>query len=109
MNRQGRQTDAYLLLFLAESDSYGGQLVKRCEEEIPFNSIDSAIVYRTLKKLEEEGSISSYYKALSDGKPIKMYRITTDGQELLKQLKLRIENKIENFYFFLSKFKEIEG
>ncbi|WP_314066441.1 PadR family transcriptional regulator [uncultured Vagococcus sp.] len=108
MNRQGRQTDAYLLLFLAESDSYGGQLVKRCEEEIPFNSIDSAIVYRTLKKLEGEGSINSYYEALVDGKPVKMYQITIAGKELLEQLKIRIENKIENFHFFLSKFEEIE-
>ena len=29
------------------------RIIKKCEDELPANSIDSAILYRTLKKLED--------------------------------------------------------
>lgn len=53
MKHTGRHTGAFLLLFLAEGDSYGGKLLQRCEEELPINPIDSAIIYRTLQKIKK--------------------------------------------------------
>ena len=43
MKHTGRHTGAFLLLFLAEGDNYGGQLLQKCEEELP--SIQSIVPF----------------------------------------------------------------
>ncbi|MFD2671450.1 PadR family transcriptional regulator [Marinicrinis sediminis] len=102
----GRHTAEFLLLFLAEEDSYGGRLLQKCEQEIPVNPIDSAILYRTLKKLEEEGAVESYWGGMELEKPVKMYRITDTGRDKLAEFHLYIENKMRNLTFFMNKYSE---
>jgi DNA-binding PadR family transcriptional regulator len=105
MKHTGRHTGAFLLMFLTEEDSYGGQLLQKCQEEIPVNPIDSAIIYRTLKKLETEGAVESYFDATGE-KPIKMYRITETGKKTLEDFHEDIESKIKNLSFFLEKYED---
>lgn len=93
------------MMFLTEGDCYGGQLLQKCQDEIPVNPIDSAIIYRTLKKLETEGAVESYI-GTSGEKPIKMYRITETGKRTLEDFHEDIESKIKNLSFFLGKYKE---
>ena len=106
MKHTGRHTGAFLLLFLTEGDNYGGKLLQKCEEELPLNPIDSAILYRTLKKLEEEGAVESYLDTTDRDKPIRMYKITTVGLRKLKDFQIDIEEKIKNLTFFLGKYEE---
>ena len=106
MKHTGRHTGAFLLLFLAEEDNYGGKLLQRCEEELPINPIDSAILYRTLKKLEDEGAVESYFKGSDRDKPIRMYTITAAGKEKLEEFQLDIEEKIKNLLFFQKKYND---
>lgn len=108
MKHTGRHTGAFLLLFLAEGDNYGGQLLQKCEEELPVNPIDSAILYRTLKKLENEGAIESYVNTSVQDKPRKMYKITTAGKEQLANFQMDIEEKMKNLSFFLDKYKDLK-
>ncbi|WP_459500690.1 PadR family transcriptional regulator [Bacillus sp. C1] len=109
MKHTGRHTGAFLLLFLTEGDSYGGKLLQKCEEELPVNPIDSAILYRTLKKLETEGAVESYLDTSDQDKLIKMYKITTAGQKQLETFQLDIEEKMKNLSFFLNKYNEWQG
>jgi DNA-binding PadR family transcriptional regulator len=107
MKHTGRHTSEFLLLFLlTEGDSYGGKLLQKCEEELPVNPIDSAIIYRTLKKLEKEGAVESYWDTSDQDKPIKMYKITEVGKRKLEDFKTHIEEKVKNLLFFLNKYKE---
>jgi len=106
MKHTGRHTGAFLLLFLTEGDNYGGKLLQKCEEELPINPIDSAILYRTLKTLEKEGAIESYLDTSNQDKPIKMYKITAAGKRKLEDFQIDIEEKIKNLSFFLNKFKK---
>lgn len=106
MKHSGRHTGAFLLLFLTEGDNYGGKLLQKCEEELPINPIDSAILYRTLKKLEQEGAIESYLDTTNQDKPIRMYKITTVGKRKLEDFHIDIEGKMKNLSFFLEKYKE---
>ena len=106
MKHTGRHTGAFLLLFLTEGDSYGGKLLQKCEEELPINPIDSAIIYRTLKKLENEGAVESYLDTSDQDKLIKMYKITTAGKRKLEDFQIDIEEKIKNLAFFLEKYKK---
>ena len=105
MKHTGRHTGAFLLLFLTEGVSYGGKLLQKCEEELPANPIDSAILYRTLKKLEEEGAVESYLDTSEQDKPIKMYKITEVGKRKLEEFQINIETKLQNLSFFLNKYK----
>ena len=106
MKYSGRHTGAFLLLFLTEKDNYGGKLLQKCEEELPINPIDSAILYRTLKKLEQEGAIESYLDTTVQNKPIRMYKITAAGKRTLEEFHTDIEEKIKNLQFFLEKYQE---
>ncbi len=106
MKHTGRHTSEFLLLFLTEGDNYGGKLLQKCEEELPVNPIDSAIIYRTLKNLEKEGAVESYLDTSDQDKPIKMYRITTVGKRKLEDFQIDIEEKLKNLSFFLNKYKE---
>ncbi|GAB1770412.1 PadR family transcriptional regulator [Priestia aryabhattai] len=109
MKHTGRHTGAFLLLFLTEGDSYGGQLLQKCEEKLPVNPIDSAIIYRTLKKLEKEGAVESYVDISDSDKPIKMYKITSVGKEQLEDFQMDIEEKMKNLSFFLAQYKKWKG
>ncbi|TCJ01175.1 PadR family transcriptional regulator [Cytobacillus praedii] len=106
MKHTGRHTGAFLLLFLTEGDNYGGKLLQKCEEELPINPIDSAILYRTLKKLEEEGAVKSYVDTSGRDKPIRMYKITAIGKKKLEEFHIDIEEKMKNLTFFQEKYKE---
>ncbi len=106
MRHTGRHTGAFLLLFLTDGDNYGGQLLQKCEEELPINPIDSAILYRTLKKLEQEGAIESYLDTTGQDKPIRMYQITEVGKRKLEDFQIDIEEKIRNLSYFQEKYKE---
>ncbi|MEZ7794092.1 PadR family transcriptional regulator [Niallia circulans] len=106
MKHTGRHTGAFLLLFLMEGDNYGGKLLQKCKEELPINPIDSAILYRTLKKLEEEGAIDSYLDVSDQDKPVRMYKITTLGKRKLEEFQIDIQEKIKNLSFFLKKYKK---
>ncbi|WP_335872540.1 PadR family transcriptional regulator [Bacillus sp. 2205SS5-2] len=108
MKHTGRHTGAFLLLFLAEEDCYGGKLLRKCEEELPFNPIDSAIIYRTLKKLEREGAVESYLDTTNRDKPIRMYKITVEGKRNLEDFQTDIEEKLQNLSFFLRKYTEVK-
>ncbi|NMH68391.1 PadR family transcriptional regulator [Bacillus sp. RO3] len=106
MKHTGRHTGAFLLLFLTEGDSYGGELLQKCEKELPVNPIDSAILYRTLKKLETEGAVESYVDTTNQEKPVKMYRITSEGKRKLDDFQEDIEGKVHNLTFFLNKYHD---
>ncbi|MFI3685613.1 PadR family transcriptional regulator [Vagococcus fluvialis] len=105
--KKGRKVDSYLLLFLARKDCYGGELVTMCEELLPFNQFDSAMIYRTLKKLEEESAVISNYREI-DGKMVKFYTITSHGNEILRECKVRVLSNIENLNFFLDEYEKLE-
>ncbi|USK34386.1 PadR family transcriptional regulator [Bacillus sp. F19] len=108
MKHTGRHTGAFLLLFLTEGDCYGGKLLQKCEEELPVNPIDSAIIYRTLKKLETEGAVESYLDTTDRDKPIRMYKITVAGKRKLEEFQIDIEVKMKNLSFFIKKYKELK-
>ncbi|WP_128895226.1 PadR family transcriptional regulator [Longirhabdus pacifica] len=106
MKHTGRHTAEFILLFLAQEDSYGGKLLQKCEDELPVNPIDSAILYRTLKKLENENAITSYWMTSEEGKPIKMYKLTEMGKQKLDEFYILTQAKIKNLSFFMDQYSE---
>ncbi|HEY3365921.1 MAG TPA: PadR family transcriptional regulator [Symbiobacteriaceae bacterium] len=107
--QQFRHTPAFILLFLAQSDAYGGTLLTRLENELPAYRSDSAIIYRTLQSLEEEGAVASYWEHESSGPPKKWYRITAAGHQRLRELRDDIRARQQNLAYFLQTYETMFG
>lgn len=96
-----RHTPAFILLFLSREDLYGAALLNLMEKELSNCNVDSAAVYRSLKDLEKEGAVISYWETGISGPARKWYKITDIGFERLKWHKEDIEERMKNFRFFL--------
>ncbi|MFZ5649017.1 MAG: PadR family transcriptional regulator [Bacillota bacterium] len=104
-----RYAPAFILLFLARENLYGAALFNKMQKEIPFCHADSAVVYRTLQDLEEEGAVKSYWETDTSGPARKWYQITAKGLEKLTEFREDIESRKKNFEFFLDSYKKITG
>lgn len=85
-------TDTMILKLLLTSDKYGYQISKL----IYANSgeqyeLKEATMYSSLKRLEKEGRISSYWGDEHQGGRRKYYKITELGKDTYKQNKINWE------------------
>ena len=74
------------LVLLKEDNSYGYELMERLEEDFGFEQINPGSVYRTLRRMENEGLCESEWETShsSNGGPARrMYFITEAGEEYL--------------------------
>src|SRR3954471_1281854 len=71
-----------LLLLLKEQPGYGYDLVTRLKA-LGIDD-DSAAVYRSLRTLEEKGTVYSYWNTSSTGPARRMYRLTPAGEEQIQ-------------------------
>jgi len=76
-------TDTIVLKLLMGGDKYGYEITKLVAE-LSDNEYElkEATMYSSLKRLEVDGSITSYWGDESQGGRRKYYRITDDGREL---------------------------
>jgi len=103
--QQYRHLPAFLLLFLATEEAYGGLLLSRLEAEDL--QADSAAVYRSLQDLEAEGAIASRWEVDSGGPPRKWYRITAVGLKSLHAWHADILLRRRNLDFFLDTYSAL--
>jgi poly-beta-hydroxybutyrate-responsive repressor len=71
-----------LLAFLKSANAYGYQLTQLLTEAgLP--AFDSGTVYRTLRQLEKEGLVSSFWDTSETGPARRMYSLTEGGATFL--------------------------
>ena len=76
-------TDTMILRLLAGGDKYGYEITKLIYEFSAHEyELKEATMYSSLKRLEHDGHITSYWGDESQGGRRKYYRITASGQEL---------------------------
>ena len=82
-----------LLLLLAEKDTHGYELYDKLGQ-FGFNPdcLDSSIIYRDLREMEEQGLITSNWDENSKGPRRRVYRIVEDGKQTLQDWIIRLEN-----------------
>lgn len=78
------------------------------EEEIPCFLGDSAMIYRTLQELEEEGAVLSEWELRDTGRPIKNYRMTDQGWKQLYEAEEDIKKRTDNHLFFLDQLGKLK-
>jgi PadR family transcriptional regulator, regulatory protein PadR len=78
--------DILILCVLKEENNYGYEISKtiKVKTEGKFE-IQEATLYLSLKRLEKQGAIASYWGDESSGGRRKYYRITDSGIELMNQ------------------------
>ena len=74
-----------LLTLLTAGPSYGFQLLSDLEHNgmVSGDSLDPAGLYRTLKRMETAGLVSSFWDTQTNAKPRRIYSITDQGLSCL--------------------------
>lgn len=83
-------TDTIILKFLGEGDKYGYEITKLVQELSGQEyELKEATMYSSLKRLESDGNITSYWGDETQGGRRRYYHITDSGK---KQYKANKEN-----------------
>lgn len=81
-------TDTIILKLLSGGDRYGYEITKLVHERSDRQyELKEATMYSSLKRLENDGHITSYWGSETQGGRRKYYQITESGQELYEQNK----------------------
>lgn len=76
-------TDTIILRLLVDGDKYGYEITKLISDRSEHHyELKEATMYSSLKRLERDGFITSYWGDESQGGRRKYYHITQNGQEL---------------------------
>jgi len=76
-------TDTIILKLLADGDKYGYEITKLVHENSnQLYELKEATMYSSLKRLENDGHITSYWGDETQGGRRKYYRITNSGRTL---------------------------
>lgn len=81
-------TDTIILKLLKDGDKYGYEITKLVHEHSEkLYELKEATMYSSLKRLENDGHITSYWGDETQGGRRKYYRITPSGLDLYKDNK----------------------
>ena len=105
LSRPARHTRAFILLLLAREPACGADLLRRLKEVVPDDRTDTAIIYRSLKKLRNDGLVDVRVDAKVVGPAHKIYSLTAAGREALAVHRDEIEGRIRNLMYFLSTYQ----
>lgn len=80
-------TVCYLLSILVESDSYGTEFVQSLKQNYPGYRLSDTILQSSLRFLEKEGLVSSYWKKPEKrGRPRRMYQLSSSARPQAEEL-----------------------
>lgn len=108
LHRVSRFIQPSVLLFLLNKPSYGYELIEKLKE-LGFHkeSLDIGAIYRTLRKLEKEGYVKSYWRKSQHQRKKRFYKITPEGKILLKMWAERIEERKRALEKFIEIYAEL--
>lgn len=107
-SRMERFIEPCLLLLLLEKPTHGYDLISRLQDFGFGDARDPGMVYRNLRRLEEQGMITSEWDTSGTGPAKRLYHVTPDGKELLKAWAEAIRLNITTLESFIERFSKIE-
>ncbi len=105
--KPGRNAPAFILLVLSLGPNHGLGILKKMDEIVPSHRLDTAIVYRILKKMDKEAFVESEWLDSESGPKKKVYHITESGKVELAKNKKNIENTITKLQTFLEIYSKL--
>jgi len=95
-----------LLLLLSSGSSYGYELLEEVRREWFQNEVlDPGLVYRSLRKMEEQGLVCSEWVTGDSGPARRMYVITGEGRRILEAWVVHIQSRLQRFEKFLKRYE----
>lgn len=83
-----------LLLLLAENESHGYELYDKLDQfGFDPGCLDSSIIYRDLRDMEDQGLVTSNWDDDSKGPRRRVYRVLEDGRQTLQEWINRLEDQ----------------
>jgi len=77
---------AILLLLRRKGEAHGYELANELPRyALTDAEVEAAALYRTLRTLEQNGHVTSYWATGNTGPARRVYRLTADGEEHLRQ------------------------
>lgn len=97
-----RFTEPRLLFILRQGPAHGYELIRRMGEvPLPGPLPDTGAVYRALRRMEQEGLVTSSWAETERGPRRKVYRITPGGKKRLNIWVEAIKGRVELLLRFL--------
>lgn len=98
-----------ILLLLARNKAHGYELIQKLNQmDLTDGDMDTATVYRTLRRMEHEGLVTSRWEHGEFGPARRQYQLTEEGHNSLDQwagaLQARLR-QIESFLTYYDRFK----
>lgn len=104
-----RLIQAQLLLLLAEKPAHGYELIQRLNEaDFTNGEVDVATVYRNLRRMDQEGLLTSRWEAGPAGPARRLYTLTPRGRQVLKAWAAGVSQEKERLENFLRRYQDYE-
>lgn len=101
---------AWLLLILAERENHGYELVRQLSHELPEEIVpDPGVIYRMLRRLEQDGALSSTLRSSAGGPARKVYTLTAAGRSYLERWRSTAKERMALLERFLHRLSEVTG
>ncbi|MGE5598090.1 MAG: helix-turn-helix transcriptional regulator [Bacteroidota bacterium] len=95
-----------LILLLLKTPAHGYDLLSRLEEfGLDPERQDPGLLYRTLRRLEEDGYLTSHWDTGAGGPAKRLYEVTKDGEELLHAWSEIIRRNLRSLTAFLDLYQ----
>ena len=100
----------FLLLLLREREGHGYELIDRMREMgLEYSIQDAGYVYRTLRSMEKGDLITSQWDTENAGPAKRVYAITPQGVQMLREWAQTFENLKVSLEAFLETYEAMEG
>ena len=86
------------LALLAKKNRYGYELVNEISKRI---SISEGTIYPLLRRLKNDGYVTTYLEESKEGAPRKYYQLTNEGKKMEKDLKSEWKTFVREVNSFL--------
>lgn len=97
-----------LLLLLAERASHGYELLEQIEE-LGLERADPGGLYRTLRAMEQEGLVSSWWEPSASGPARRSYELTPDGLDWLHASAGSLREVVRHLQSYLRRYEALSG
>ena len=97
-----------LLLLVSESPSHGYELVERLAD-LGLTHVDSGTVYRALRRLNEEGLVTSCWESSTAGPARRRYSVTPAGAASLDDCTSTVVATSRSLGSFLARRRRLAG
>ena len=94
-----------LLLLLKQRSAHGYDMIQLLPEFGFSDRLDPGTVYRNLRRLEEEGLVTSHWDVGEGGPARRLYGLTDEGEEMLHAWAVHIRQQRKRMDDFLDRYR----